>query len=669
MGWEITVSPISYDDIVITLPATADCTSETAVCTSTGQKLETGISELVPGLAAASVADAEVHEGPGATLDFVVTLTRPAERLDAVRYRTVDGTARAGEDYEAKSSLLFFDKGVTVRTVSVPVFDDAIDEGSETMRLELSEYPHGGRLSIRIADGTAIGTINNTDPMPKAWIARFGRTVGSQVVDALNQRLEGANRSHVTVAGINVLGGSGVEPEIQDEDPFGLPEWAKSARVETDERTITTDDILLRSAFHLSSAQDRAQGRGPAYTAWGRVATRGFEAEEDDVTMDGDVTTGLIGFDAEWRRLLAGVMLSQSTGEGSYRLDPAKGAGGGTVESSLTGVYPYAILDLNARVSAWVLAGAGSGELTLKPQGEKPMATDISMRMGALGVKGKILEGAGTGGLTMNVKSDAMWVGTKNKRTKDMIATEGDVTRLRLVLEGERTFAIEGGATFVPSGEVGLRFDGGDAETGAGVEHALDQLIISVVVQVSQSSMSDDEMHDQQHHHDVVGVDRIGLEVAEASPQPLLDANEGEEVLKENESRIRRQILCLESDLHAQRGFTANLGFAKFHVWSPFHLVHRRLATMIVPVSETTSLFSHSFSSPNRCPWSSRFRGIRGCGLASQTVNLSYMAYGTGNPTNIRLNGLSSGNFLQLTGLGGDVPFASRLTSRMLRGR
>ena len=84
--------------------------------------------------------------------------------------------------------------------------------------------------------------------------------------------------------------------------------------------------------------------------------------------------------------------------------------------------------------------------------------------------KGKVLDGTGTGGLTMNVKSDAMWVGTKSKRTNDMIATEGDVTRLRLVLEGERRFAIVGGAVFVPSGEVGLRFDGGDAETGAGVE-------------------------------------------------------------------------------------------------------------------------------------------------------------------------------------------------------
>ena len=51
-----------------------------------------------------------------------------------------------------------------------------------------------------------------------------------------------------------------------------------------------------------------------------------------------------------------------------------------------------------------------------------------------------------------------------------MIATEGNVTRVRLIVEGERTFDMGGGATFVPSGEVGLRVDGGDAETGTGIE-------------------------------------------------------------------------------------------------------------------------------------------------------------------------------------------------------
>ena len=59
-------------------------------------------------------------------------------------------------------------------------FPDSHDEDSETLTLTLtnpspSEY-------VRIADGTATGTIENSDPLPKAWIARFGRTVAEQVM-------------------------------------------------------------------------------------------------------------------------------------------------------------------------------------------------------------------------------------------------------------------------------------------------------------------------------------------------------------------------------------------------------------------------------------------------------------------------------------------------------
>ena len=121
-------------------------------------------------------------------------------------------------------------------------------------------------------------------------MVRFGRTVGSQVVDALTARLEGGGGSHVTVDGINLSGAPGVEPEA--DDPFGLPEWAKQTRREEDAQTLTADDLLLKSAFHLSSGGGEGPGEGPAFTAWGRVSTGGFEATVDDTTMDGNVTTG-----------------------------------------------------------------------------------------------------------------------------------------------------------------------------------------------------------------------------------------------------------------------------------------------------------------------------------------------------------------------------------------
>ena len=462
--FDIVVKPSGNDAMTFSLHSPLPACGQTgSVCTEAERMVEGPVSATILGPVAISVADATVREEEGATLAFAVTLDREREADVTVDYATSNGTATAGEDYVAQSGDLTFAAGETAKTIEIEVLDDVHDEGTETMTLTLLN-PSGAR----IADATATGSIENSDPMPKAWMVRFGRTVGSQVVDALTARLEGGRGSHLTVAGIPLMGTTAKEPEAQDDDPFALPEWATSSAREAESHTVSLDDLLLRSTFHLRSGGE--EGAGPAFTTWGRVATGGFDAEVDDVKLDGDVTTGMIGFDAEWERLLAGVRLSQSTGDGSYRLDPAKGPDGGTVESDLTGVYPYARVDLNERVSAWGLAGAGSGTITLKRDAGKAMKTDLSMRMGALGVKGQVLDGSGPSRIGLNVKSDAMWVGTKSERTNDMVATEGDVTRVRLIVQGERVFVAGNGATFTPSAEVGLRHDGGDAETGSGVE-------------------------------------------------------------------------------------------------------------------------------------------------------------------------------------------------------
>ena len=462
--WKLTVRPDSLAEVTVTLAGGAACDSPGAVCTADGRALSNTISATVKGPVAVSVADARAREGEDETIDFAVSLSRAASGRVSVTFATADGTATAGSDYTRASGKLRFAPGETEKTISVPVLDDAHDEGTETFTLRLT-----ASSGVAIADGVATGTIENTDHMPAAWMVRFGRTVGSHVVDALGERLEGgAAPSHVTVGGIRLTGAPGVVPEADTDDPFGLPEWATKIHREEAVRTLTRDDLLLRSAFHLSSGGGEAAE--PAFTTWGRVSMSGFEAEVDDVTMDGDVTTGLIGSDAEWERVLAGVMVSQSKGEGDYRLSAEQGGDAGSVKSSLTGVYPYARLALSGRMSAWALAGAGRGELTLTQEGGKPMATDIAMRMGAVGVKGQVLDGTGASGVALNVKSDAMWVGTKSERTHDMVATEGDVTRLRLIVEGERSFEVASGATFTPSAQLGVRHDGGDAETGTGVE-------------------------------------------------------------------------------------------------------------------------------------------------------------------------------------------------------
>ena len=130
------------------------------------------------------MADARAREGEDETIDFAVSLSRAASGAVSVTYATADGSATAGSDYTARQGKLRFAPGETEKTISVPVLDDAHDEGAETFTLRLS-----AASGAAIADGVATGTIENTDHMPAAWLARFGRTVTDQVLGAVEARL------------------------------------------------------------------------------------------------------------------------------------------------------------------------------------------------------------------------------------------------------------------------------------------------------------------------------------------------------------------------------------------------------------------------------------------------------------------------------------------------
>jgi hypothetical protein len=56
-----------------------------------------------------------------------------------VDYATAGGTATAGSDYTTASGILSFAPGVTSRTFAVPITNDAITEGDETVGLALSD--------------------------------------------------------------------------------------------------------------------------------------------------------------------------------------------------------------------------------------------------------------------------------------------------------------------------------------------------------------------------------------------------------------------------------------------------------------------------------------------------------------------------------------------------
>ena len=209
-----------------------------------------------------------------------------------------------------------FAPGETVKTVEVAVLDDAHDEGEETMTLVLSNAE-----GAPIDDGEGTGTIVNADAIPKAWIARFGRTVTGQVLDAVEGRLAAPRQSgmRATLAGYALAtpdgaGGSAEETPVQTtvEDRAavaalgsrldgGRTEWSQERldrRIggpEPKSLEITSHALVTGTAFTLTRGSAESGGFA---SLWGRGTVTRFDGREDALTLDGEVTTGFLG--ADW---------------------------------------------------------------------------------------------------------------------------------------------------------------------------------------------------------------------------------------------------------------------------------------------------------------------------------------------------------------------------------
>ena len=467
-SWTITVEPSGWDNVNITLPGNRACSASNAVCMPDGRQLSNSPSATIRGPAALSIADATANENSDSGLNFVVSLDRVSTLTVTVDYATSDGTATAGHDYTATSGTLTFNPGDAAKSINVALLDDAVDDGGETMTVTLSNASNA-----RIADATATGTIENSDPLQQAWIARFGRTVAADVVDGITERLESRGaHSEVRIAGRTLQHNGGTWTEAPVEDAELVDPLEGTQPFETNE-VMSVQELMLNSSFRLQGAMDETGG--PAWGAWGRFSASSFEGEADGVTLSGDVVTGLLGADVGTDTWTAGIALSAAKGDGPFQLvDDGAGATNGpcdrgTVESTLTSIHPYAELSVTDAVDVWAIGGYGTGDMTIDHTACEAFKTDIDMMMAAAGVRGQVLSTEGGDALDSTVRTDVLWLHATSDRTESLSAAEADVRRLRLMIDAGRSFTA-GAGTLTPTIEAGVRHDAGDAEEGVGLE-------------------------------------------------------------------------------------------------------------------------------------------------------------------------------------------------------
>ncbi len=476
-----------------------------------------------------SIADASFKEDQG-TVHFTVTLSEPVDHRVTVHYATRSSSpisARAGQDYfewkRAWGAELWIPAGSTKGRIAAYIYNDSHDEDPETFEMVLFDASDG----VTIADGIAVGTIVNDDPMPAAWLSRFGRTVAEQALDGISGRLSAPRTAGTegTFGGISLQprdsgdGDSGQSGHSDQSDPFNqsdpfspfnqsgpIPPGFGIEGIDTNEgvdgmappgiRTMTLQELLLGSHFTATGPGDSSGG---SLALWGRAAHSSFDGREGTFSLDGEATTALLGTDYARGKWLVGLALLQSGGEGGYRdtetgsraasqlctdadhdMDPqtrevlcggAVREGDGTVESSLTAAVPYGAIRISERLKLWGALGYGTGEVTLEPEVGGLLRSDLTWTMASAGLRGDVIAPPAQGsGPALVITSDALWSRTESDRTSELAASDSDVTRLRLGLEGSWRIATEGGGHVTPKVELGLRRDGGDAESGSGVE-------------------------------------------------------------------------------------------------------------------------------------------------------------------------------------------------------
>ena len=458
-----------------------------------------------PDTATVSVRDADAVEAPGAVLYFRVFLSRTLPGPVRIDYATRGFSARSGSDFRRTSGTLTFAAGETAKTISVPVLDDSHDEKPETMTLTLSNPRPSSR--VRLKRETAYGTIWNTDPMPRAWIGRFGRTVADQVLDAVDARMrtKPAPGVEARLAGQRIGSGPpfGAGPDREAASAqVPAPQMRPGGRDAPDDADAAHRSFGSRpgSPWHRKATSERdllpgsslsltAETGGTGFVSvWGRGAATRFSGRQpgsarsgDDLAVDGEVASGLLGADLTWGpgsgsgsgSWTAGLVVSHSLGDGDYR-----SAGRGTVSATLTGMWPWMRHALSERLSLWGVAGYGEGSLSLEPgnaDGTRAgdIRTGLDLMMAAVGLRGVAVDG-GRDGLTLAVKADAMVLRTRSAAVRggsgNLAAATADVTRLRFGLQGSRPFRLAERSVLTPSAEIGMRRDGGDAETGFGME-------------------------------------------------------------------------------------------------------------------------------------------------------------------------------------------------------
>ena len=229
--------------------------------------------------------------------------------------------------------------------------------------------------------------------------------------------------------------------------------------------------------FTLGWGGQSADSMRPAvsWSLWGQTDVQRYDGGAAELgsgpagisgDYDGDLRVGYLGLDAQLPSWLFGLALSSSRGAGNWNA----GTASGRLSTSMTSVHPYLRWSRGA-TAVWTTFGAGRGEARNERVATDRVGTSpLDLAMGLVEFQRRL--GPAGGPVAFGLRADAGWASLSTAEgTETIDDLRGRVHQARLGLDVRSEMRV-GDAALAPFGAVHLRNDGGDGQTGRGVELA-----------------------------------------------------------------------------------------------------------------------------------------------------------------------------------------------------
>ena len=322
-----------------------------------------------------------------------------------------------------------------------------------------------GNMASNVARGSATApTAKPPAPAKAGRLGRLGAALAPEAARAMASSAAAAVSERLRRAG---SGEAGAAPART------LAERLAAHGEALENGTASLREALAGASLSLPlAAVERGGGEGVSGAAlWASGDWRDLSGGGLPLAWDGAMAALHIGADARLGSGLVGLALSFS----AVSFDYADGSGdepvAGEYTARMTGLAPYWGRSWADGSRLWATAGLSSGEVEIEDAKAGRQTADSGMASLAAGGALRLVPAAERGAPSLELKGEALAARLEVEGNGgQMEAVDAGVSRLRVALASEIEIETGTGAPLVPSAELGLVWDGGDGETGAGLE-------------------------------------------------------------------------------------------------------------------------------------------------------------------------------------------------------